>query len=97
MFIMISNCAIFRNNENNNFGVILPNGNIVLKEMFDDIMYSVADWAIVSVRFSKYMHSDLIYYGIIDKNMHIVIDPLSIRKFYDKLCKRILIIIYKNG
>ena len=73
------NCAVFRNDQinNNNCGVILPNGNIVLKEMFDDTMYSVGDWAIVSVRFSKYMHSDLIYYGIIDKNMHIVIDPLS--------------------
>ena len=56
---MISNCAVFRNNENNNnFGVILPNGNIVLKEIFSDIMY-------------------FIYYGIIDKNMRIVLNPLS--------------------
>ena len=56
------NCAVFRNDaiESNNCGVILPNGDIVLREMFDDIMYSVGDWAIASVRFSQYMHSDLL-------------------------------------
>ena len=39
------NCAVFRNDaiESNNCGVILPNGDIVLREMFDDIMYSVGD------------------------------------------------------
>ena len=39
--IFDGNCAVFRNDQinNNNCGVILPNGNIVLKEIFDDIMY----------------------------------------------------------
>ena len=27
------------------------------------------------------MHSDLVYYGVIDKNMHLVLDPLSKKYF----------------
>ena len=52
------NCAVFRNDEinNNNCGVILPNGDIVLNEMFDDIMYSVGDLAIVTARYHVIMY-----------------------------------------
>lgn len=38
-------------------------------------MYSVADWAIVTTRYRVYLDSEDVYYGIIDKDMNIIIDP----------------------
>lgn len=59
----------------NNCGIVSKNWDVVISERFENVMYSVADWAIVTTRYRVYLDSEDVYYGIIDKDMNIIIDP----------------------
>lgn len=59
----------------NNCGIVSKNGDVVISERFENVMYSVADWTIVTTRYRVYLDSEDVYYGIIDKDMNIIIDP----------------------
>ena len=59
----------------NNCGIVFKNGDVVISERFENVMYSVADWAIVTTRYRVYLDSEDVYYGIIDKDLNIIIDP----------------------
>ena len=52
----------------NNCGIVSKNGDVVISERFENVMYSVADWAIVTTRYRVYLDSEDVYYGIIDKD-----------------------------
>lgn len=59
----------------NNCDIISKNGNVGFFERFENVMYSVGDWAIVTTRYRVYHHPEEVYYGIIDNDMNIIIDP----------------------
>lgn len=59
----------------NNCGIISKDGDVAISERFENVMYSVADWAIVTTRYRVYQQPENIYYGIIDKDINMIIDP----------------------
>ena len=59
----------------NNCGIVSKNGDVVIPERFENIMYSVGNWVIVTTRYNVYLELGDVYYGIIDKNMNIIVDP----------------------
>lgn len=59
----------------NNCGIVSKNGDVVIPERFENVMYSVANWAMVTTRYRVYLQPEDVYYGIIDKDMNIIIDP----------------------
>ncbi len=67
----------FRNTEKviNNCGIISKNGDVVISQRFENVMYPVGDLAIVTTRYHVYTDPEDVYYGIIDKDMNIIIDP----------------------
>lgn len=84
----------------NNCGIISKDGKVVFSEKFENVMYSVANWAIVTSRYNVYLNPDDVYYGIIDKDMNIIEDPnqnefrgydgyLKIDKILKKLCEEL--------
>ena len=59
----------------NNCGIASKSGEVVISERFENVLYSVGDWAIVTTRYRVYTHPEDVYYGLIDKDMNIIIDP----------------------
>ena len=63
----------------NNCGIIDLNGKVCLEAGYENIFYSVGDWAIITKRYNVRNDPNDVFFGIIDNKLNMVIDPCNCR------------------
>lgn len=75
--IFDGNYFVVRNTELivNNCGIMNLEGKVVFPETFENILYSIGDWIIVTKRYDVYKDSNHVCFGLMDKNFQFMISP----------------------